>query len=140
MVIEKKSILVMAFNTEIENIFQKKHSDNIIDILKELVKSVICQGFSKTSFLVCDHIKYIKKIQFANDPEMYIFYTAKKLFPNDEAYLEKVEKVHAKYEGKVLSNFKELYGLYYRLSKERPPRKEKVTVVEAENLLAELLI
>ena len=127
----------MASNTEIP---QAKYANEIIYILKALVKSAICQGFSKTSFLVRDHVKYIKKIQSHNDPELHIIYTAKKLFPNEEAYLEKIEKIHAKYEGEVLSNFEELYGLYYKLSKERPQRRQKVTAVEANNILAELLI
>jgi hypothetical protein len=42
----------MASNTEIEIISPSKNADKIIDTLKELVKSALCQGFTKTSFLV----------------------------------------------------------------------------------------
>ena len=70
----------MASNTKIEIIPQAKNADKIIDALKAVVKSALCQGFTKTSFLVRDHIKYIKKIQSANDPELHIIYTAKSYF------------------------------------------------------------
>ncbi len=126
----------MASNTEI---FQAKHADEIVDILKGLVKSALCQGFTKTSFLVCDHVKYIKKIQSNDNPELHVIYTAKKLFPNEEAYYEKIEKIHAKYEGELLAKFEKLYELYYGLSK-RTPQRRKITTIEADSILADLLI
>ena len=129
----------MSSNTEIEIVSQEKYANKIIDALKALVKSAICQGFGKHSFLVRDHIKYIKKIEASNDPEMNVIYTAKKLFPNEVAYLEKIEKIHVKYNGDVLSKFEELYALYYQLSKEKPQRR-KVSLTEAEDILAELLV
>jgi hypothetical protein len=110
----------MASNTEIEIISPSKNADKIIDALKELVKSALCQGFTKTSFLVRDHIKYIKKIQSANDSELHVIYTAKKLFPNEGAYYEKIEKIHARYENDLLAKFEKLYELYYGLSKKTP--------------------
>jgi hypothetical protein len=129
----------MTSNTEIEIISQPKNADKIIDALKELVKSALCQGFNKTSYLVRDHIKYIKKIQFANDSESCIIYTAKKLFPNEETYYEKIEKVHTKYEGELLAKFEKIYELYYGLSKSTP-QKRKITSTEADSILADLLI
>jgi len=63
------------------------NADKIVDALKAVVKLALCQGFTKISFLVCDHIKYIKKIQSANDSELHVIYTAKKLFHNAEAYI-----------------------------------------------------
>ena len=104
-----------------------------------MVKSALCQGFTKTSFLVRDHVKYIKKIQSANDPELHIIYAAKKLFPNEDAYYERIEKIHAKYEGELLAKFEKLYELYYGLSK-RNPQRRKVTSIEADSILADLLI
>ena len=129
----------MAPNTEIEIVSQKRNATRVIVALKELVKSAICQGFGKNSYLVRDHIKYIKKIEDSNDPEMQIIYTAKKLFPNEEAYLEKTEKVHAKYQDDLALKFENLYAIYYQLSKEKPQRR-KVSYTEAEDILAELLI
>jgi hypothetical protein len=129
----------MASNTKIEIIPQAKNADKIIDALKAVVKSALCQGFTKTSFLVCDHIKYIKKIQSANDPELHIIYTAKKLFSSAEAYIEKIDKIHAKYEGDLLSNFEKLYELYFEIRNEKPQRR-KIAPNEADSILADLLI
>jgi hypothetical protein len=71
---------------------ESKNADKIIDVLKELVKSAIIQGFTKTSFLVRDHIRYIKKIQSANNPEMHVIYTAKKLFQMTRPTLKRLKK------------------------------------------------
>ena len=83
----------MVPNTEIEIITQEKYADKIVNALKALVKTALCNGFSKTSYLVTDHIKYIKKIKSKDNPEAYIRFTARKLFPNELAYLEKIEKI-----------------------------------------------
>ena len=129
----------MVSNTEIEIITQEKHADKVVNALKALVKMALCNEFSKTNYLVTDHIKYIKRIQSSDNPEAYIRATARKIFPNDQAYLEKIEKIHAKYRDDVLSRFEDLYTLYYQLSKELPKRR-KITSTEADNILAELLI
>ena len=126
----------MAPNTEIEIITQEKCADKVVNALKALVKTALCNGFSKTSYLVTDHIKYIKKIESSDNPEAYIRFTARKLFPNEPAYLEKIKKIHAKYQDDVLSRFEDLYTLYYQLSKELPKRHS----TEANDILAELLI
>jgi hypothetical protein len=127
-------------NTEVEITIQKTHSIQILDALKALIVIALQEGFSKTSFLVRDHIKYVKRIQSADDPELYVIFTAKKLFPNDEAYYEKIEKIHTRYEGKqeLTSLFERLYDLYYNISKEKPVRR-KISSNEAEEILEELL-
>ena len=60
--------------------------NKVIDALRAIVKSALCQGFSKTSYLVINHIKYIKNIRTADDSKRYISFIAKKLFP-DKAQL-----------------------------------------------------
>ena len=82
----------MAPNTEIEIFTQEKCADKVVNALKALVKTALCNGFSKTSYLVTDHIKYIKKIRSSDNPEAHIRFTARKLFPNEPAYLEKIKK------------------------------------------------
>ena len=129
----------MASNTEIEIITQEKCAEKVVNALKSLVKMALCNGFSKTSYLIIDHIKYIKKIKSKDNPEAYIRFTARKLFPNESAYLEKIEKIHAKYQDDVLFRFEDLYTLYYQLSKELPKRR-KITSTAADDILAELLI
>src|SRR2546423_5252439 len=126
----------MAPNTEIEIFTQEKCADKVVNALKALVKTALCNGFSKTSYLVTDHIKYIES---RDNPEAHIRFTARKLFPNEPAYLEKIKKIHAKYQDDVLSQFEDLYILYYQLSKELPKRR-KITSTEADDILAELLI
>ena len=51
----------MAPNAEIEIFTQEKCADKVVNALKALVKTALCNGFSKTSYLVTDHIKYIKR-------------------------------------------------------------------------------
>src|SRR2546421_12467339 len=82
----------MAPNTEIEIFTQEKCADKVVNALKALVKTALCNGFSKTSYLVTDHIKYIKKIESRDNPEAHIRFTARKLFPNEPAYLEKIKR------------------------------------------------
>ena len=129
----------MVSNTEIKIITQEKCADKVVNALKSLVKTALCNGFSKTSYLVTDYIKYIKKIESSDNPEAYIRFTARKLFPNESAYLEKIEKIYAKYQDDVLFRFEDLYTLYYQLFKELPKRC-KITSTEADDILAELLI
>ena len=88
-----------------------------------------------------DHVKYIKKIQTADDPEGFIRYTAKKLFPNDESYNEKIRHINVKYQDKLdlLSAFDKLYRLYYTLPKDEIV-KRRITEEEAEKILDSLLV
>jgi hypothetical protein len=115
------------------------NADKIVDALKTVVKSALCQGYTKTSFLVRDHIKYIKKIQSANDPELHVIYTAKKLFPSAEAYIEKINKINDKYKDDLLSSFERLYELYFEIRNETPQRR-KIAPDVADSILADLLI
>jgi len=115
------------------------NADKIVDALKAVVKSALCQGFTKTSFLVRDHIKYIKKIQSANDPELHVIYTAKKLFPNAEAYIEKINKINDKYKDDLLSSLERLYELYFEIRNEAPQRR-KIAPEVADSILTDLLI
>src|ERR1043165_359278 len=113
--------------------------DIVIDALKAIVKSALCQGFSKTSYLVINHIKYIKNIRTADDPERYISFIAKKLFPDEVATLKKFEYIGLKYEGKLLFRFQELYHIYLDITRVGPPQRKNISEAEADNILAELL-
>ena len=70
----------MALNTEIEIITQEKCADKVVNALKALVKTALCNGFSKTSYLVTDHIKYIKKIESSDNPEALSHPSVDKVF------------------------------------------------------------
>src|ERR1700722_13718486 len=116
-------------------------SNEIISALKEMIIIALQSGFNKTSYIVTDHVKYIKKIQTADDPEGFIRYTAKKLFPNDESYNEKIRHINVKYQDKLdlLSAFDKLYRLYYTLPKDKIV-KCRITEEEAEKILDSLLV
>src|ERR1043165_371024 len=98
--------------------------DIVIDALKAIVKSALCQGFSKTSYLVINHIKYIKNIRTANDPERYILFVAKKLFPDEATTLKRFEYIQLKYKDTLLFRFQELYRIYFRLVRDAPPQRK----------------
>ncbi|GBB99481.1 hypothetical protein RclHR1_35390001 [Rhizophagus clarus] len=82
----------------------------IIEALKNVILADLRDGYDKESYLIKNHVNYIKKIESANNPEGYIHYTAKKLLPNKESHAEK----------KI------------------PPRR-KLNENEAKDILAELL-
>lgn len=115
-------------------------TNQVIDALKAVIKSALCQGFSTTSYLVTNHIKYIKNIQLADNPERYILYTAKKLFPDNDAVIKKSEYIKAKYRDNLLQRFEELYTLYQNIIQEnRTMTKRTISEIEADNILEELL-
>lgn len=113
--------------------------NEVIDALKAIVRSALCQRFSKTSYIVTNYIKYIKNIQHADEPERFISIIAKKLFPNSAMYAKRLEYIRLKYKDDLLQRLEELYVLYYRISQENIPERKNVSETEADNILAELL-
>jgi hypothetical protein len=118
--------------------------NTIIDALKAIIKSALCQGFNPTSYLVTNHIRYIKSIQSANNPKRYIYYTAKKLFPTDEngkAIAKKFEYIRERYHGDLLQRFEELYTLYQNIIQENKDTivKKPISNIEADKILEDLL-
>jgi hypothetical protein len=122
-------------------ISSEKYLSEITDALKAVILTALRDGYSKESYLIKNHVRYIKKIESANNPEGYIRYTAKKLLPNKESYSEKVADIQAKYSSNPDLAFRiiKVYDLYNHIPKEAPPRR-KLTENEAENVLAELLM
>ena len=115
----------------------------IIKALKGVILAGLQDGYGKESYLIKNHVNYIKKIESANNPEGYIRYTAKKLLPNEESYYEKTAKIRAKYSHNPDLAFRiiKVYDLYKHIpkeTKEAPPRR-KLTEDEAEDVLDELL-
>ena len=112
----------------------------IIKALKGVILAGLQDGYGKESYLIKNHVNYIKKIESANNPEGYIRYTAKKLLPNKESHAEKVAMIRAKYSHNPDLAFKiiKVYDLYNCIPKEVPPRR-KLTEDEAEDVLDELL-
>src|SRR5690349_7538497 len=78
-------------------ISSEKYLSEITDALKAVILTALRDGYGKESYFIKNHVRYIKKIESANNPEGYIRYTAKKLLPNKESYSEKVTDIQAKY-------------------------------------------
>ncbi|CAB4442466.1 unnamed protein product [Rhizophagus irregularis] len=115
----------------------------IICVLKDTIVVALVSGFSKTSYLVQDHVKYIKRIQTANTPVSYVKFVARKLFPDNAAYTAKIAKIRESYKNKqaLLDKLEALFELYYNVTKDSStgPPKRAITKNEAEKTLAELL-
>ncbi|UZO18710.1 uncharacterized protein OCT59_010022 [Rhizophagus irregularis] len=92
----------------------------IIRALKDTIVVALVSGFSKTSYLVQDHVKYIKRIQTANSPVSYVKFVARKLFPDNAAYTAKIAKIRESYKNKqaLLDKLEALFELYYNATKD----------------------
>ena len=75
----------------------------------------------------------------SNDPDAMVRFSAKKLFPNEETYYERLQKVHNKYgDSDIQSKFYDLYTLYFQISQEKMERR-KIYPSEANSILEDLL-
>ena len=118
--------------------------NEVKDALIAIVRSALCQGFNKSSYLVTNHIQYIKNIQTANKPERYIISVAKKLFPDEKTIIEKSDYLKQKYRDDLLSKFETLYALYNKIAREAVSQKngyakKTISETEANEILDELL-
>ncbi|POG74895.1 hypothetical protein GLOIN_2v1824814 [Rhizophagus irregularis DAOM 181602=DAOM 197198] len=115
----------------------------IIRALKDTIVVALVSGFSKTSYLVQDHVKYIKRIQTAKSSVSYVKFVARKLFPDNAAYTAKIAKIRESYKNKqaLLDKLEALFELYYNVTKDSltGSPKRAVTMNEAEKTLTELL-
>ena len=68
-----------SINRHPSAINSEKYLAEIINALKAVILAALRDGYGKESYLIKNHIRYIKKIESANNPEGYIRYTAKKM-------------------------------------------------------------
>ncbi|PKB97664.1 hypothetical protein RhiirA5_432694 [Rhizophagus irregularis] len=109
----------------------------IIHALKDTIVVALVSGFSKTSYLIQDHVKYIKRIQTARSPVSYVKFVARKLFSDNVAYTAKIAKIRESYKNKqaLLNKLKALFELYYNNATKDSltgPPKRAITKNEAE--------
>ncbi|GBC18425.1 hypothetical protein GLOIN_2v1881233 [Rhizophagus irregularis DAOM 181602=DAOM 197198] len=125
------------------NVVSDETVPKIIRALKDTIVIALVSGFSKTSYLVQDHVKYIKRIQTANSSVSYVKFVARKLFPDNAAYTAKIAKICESYKNKqaLLDKLEALFELYYNATKDSStgPPKRAITKNEAEKTLTELL-
>lgn len=117
------------------------YSERALVLLKDVVKELLQGGFDRNSYTVQNHVRYIKRIQSADNPERFIKAVARRLFPNEMAYYEMVQRVHDRYtDNTALSaSFDTLYAFYFEISQEKLERRN-ISATEAESILEELLI
>ncbi|GBC27833.2 hypothetical protein GLOIN_2v1878851 [Rhizophagus irregularis DAOM 181602=DAOM 197198] len=125
------------------NVVSDETVPKIIRALKDTIVIALVSGFSKTSYLIQDHVKYIKRIQMANSPVSYVKFVARKLFPDNAAYTAKIAKICESYKNKqaLLDKLEAFFELYYNVTKDSStgPPKRAITKNEAEKTLTELL-
>ncbi|GBB88313.1 hypothetical protein RclHR1_14890003 [Rhizophagus clarus] len=92
----------------------------ILKVKKNVILAGLQDGYSKESYLIKNHVNYIKKIESVNNPEGYIHYTAKKLLPNRELYNKKTAEIQVKYLNNLDLTFRivRVNDLYYHIPKE----------------------
>ncbi|GBC47594.2 hypothetical protein GLOIN_2v1482873 [Rhizophagus irregularis DAOM 181602=DAOM 197198] len=109
----------MSTYTELASIINSTDSINY-PCIERHYSSRISIWFSKTSYLVQDHVKYIKRIQTAKSPVSYVKFVARKLFPDNAAYTAKIAKIRESYKNKqaLLDKLEALFELYYNVTKD----------------------
>ena len=117
------------------------YTAKITEALRDLARTALQEGYSIKSYTVGSHIKYLKNIQTARNPEAYIRSIARKAFPDEETYNGKLARARELYKGKeaLVSKFETLYKLYYNLPKGTPNVWNKLSAEEADKVLDELL-
>ncbi len=86
----------------------------------KIIRKALCLHYKKNNKLVNEYVGYVKNLQQPDDLKKYIKSTAIMLFPNEEAYNKKIGKYRKWYQNKkdLLANIKNLYSLFYIISKE----------------------
>ena len=107
--------------------------------LVALVKQAIKQEYSKNSKIVKEHVDYANRLANADKPENYIRYIAKRIFPNENAYNNKIKYYQKYYKDNLLTRIEELYALYYELTQEEVKKvKKEITDLEVDTIANEL--
>ncbi|CAG8578491.1 6006_t:CDS:2 [Racocetra persica] len=126
---------ILEENTPASNITWKSIEEAQLKIIREAIH--IC--YKKDSKLVSEYVTYIKNLRQENNPDEYVKSTTIILFPNEDAYERRMSRYRKWYQGKkeLLASIKNLYSLYYTLSKEERPMTEEEISKTIEELIAD---
>jgi hypothetical protein len=104
--------------------------------LVNVVKAGIFHNYKKSSKLMQDYKGYRAELKNADDKEIHIRRIACMIFPDEEAYTQKMARYRRWYANKkrLLKAIEELYELYYNLAKEEMLTEEQIEN-EAEDFL-----
>ena len=73
----------------------------------------------KYDSLAKNYMKYLKTLQAEKNPDTYIKTIAVKMFPDEEAYNQRIETYRKRYgDSDLLKSLEELYILYYDIAKD----------------------
>ena len=107
--------------------------------LVAVVKQAIRQEYSEKSKVIKEHVDYVNRLAKADKPENYIRYIAKRIFPNEDAYNNKIKYYQKYYKDDLLTRIEELYALYYELAQEKVKKVKKgITDLEVDTIANEL--
>ena len=107
--------------------------------LVAVVKQAIRQEYSEKSKVIKEHVDYANRLAKADKPENYIRYIAKRIFPNEDAYNNKIKYYQKYYKDDLLTRIEELYALYYELTQEKVKKvKKEITDLEVDTIANEL--
>jgi len=111
-------------------------SKAIETVLVNVVKAGISHHYPKTSKLLKEYKRYITELKTSEDKENHIRRIAHRMFPDEEAYTQKMTRYRNWYADKkrLLKAVEELYELYYNLAKEEMLTEEQIEN-EAEDFL-----
>ena len=107
----------------------------------EVIREALRLRYKKNSKLVSEYVGYVKNLRQSDELEEYIKSTAIMLFPNEEAYNRKMSRYRKWYQSKkdLLVSIKNLYSLFYTISKEERPIAEEEINKTIEELIADEL-
>src|SRR3989337_1060760 len=104
-----------------------------------VIREALRLRYKKDSKLVSEYVGYVKILRQSDDPEEYIKSTAIMIFLNEEAYNRKMIRYRKWYQSKkdLLASIKNLYSLFYTISKEERPMAEEEIDKTIEELIAD---
>ena len=107
----------------------------------EVIREALRLRYKKNSKLVSEYVGYVKNLRQSDELEEYIKSTAIMLFPNEDAYNRKMSRYRKWYQSKkdLLVSIKNLYSLFYTISKEERPIAEEEINKTIEELIADEL-
>ena len=111
----------------------EKISSRVLSALKEVTRMAYRQGYKKDSKFIKRYLGYAISLSKVKYPDAYIRSVAKKVIPDEEAYVQKLEKIHGYYKDDLLASLEKLYGLYYEIAQMPPPTPKKRVIPTKED-------
>ena len=125
-----------------ENQNQNQISKRVSSALQEIIKTAYLQNFKEDSKFITRHTDYLESLHKAKYPDAHARRMAKKVFSNEEAYIQKLETIRDYYRGDLLTSYEKLYDIYYEIiqTSQLPPKQKSLpSKDDAEEFMSKLL-